>query len=234
MSNLRPRTRIPGDSGIEFPRLRSTFQSHRARLARRLAERPAAVAMPPGVYDAVFDHLDAELAGAHRDLTEAEHAYTAAEVRVGELRRELQQATTELCDQHSAIEGFCRSQPGLRGAGVVGRTQRDPQPLVQQAELTLEFFRELENAGDAPVLTSGVGIDAGAVAQDLAANVPRLKAAMVVLDQAQAEVVYTRERANLAFLEAGWVAARVAGALAGLSGLAGEEKLAGKIQRGCG
>ncbi len=60
MSNLRPRTRIPGDSGIEFPRLRSTFQSHRARLALRLAERPAAVAMPPGVYDAVFDHFDAD------------------------------------------------------------------------------------------------------------------------------------------------------------------------------
>ncbi len=47
-------------------------------------------------------------------------------------------------------------------------------------------------------------------------------------------IVGARERADRTFLESGETAAWVARALAGLSGLAGEKQLAGKLRRGRG
>ncbi len=215
-------------------RLRSTLDGHRPRLSRRLAERPAVAADPTGAFDPVFDHFDAELAVANRELTAAEHAYAVAEQRARKLGRDRQEEAAELHGRHAAVERFCRSQPGLRRVVLVGPTPEEPAALVQQAEQTVGFLRELEKAEDAPLLTPGFSLDAGAVAEELADGLPRLEAAMVALDHARSDVAYARDRANRAFAEAGEVASWVAAALVGISGLAGEEKLAAKIRGGRG
>ncbi len=80
-------------------------------------------------------------------------------------------------------------------------------------------------------MLAGAKLDAGAVADDLAAGLPRLAAATVAVDRAEADVRVTREGANLAYAGAERVVFWVNRVLENLCLLAGEETLAARIRK---
>lgn len=220
-------------------RLRSTIKFSRATLGRHLAERPAAVSAATGkpgfTYHPVFDHLDAELAAVHRELTAAESAYDCAQIEAIQLRRKRDRAAAKLHNQHTPIERFCRSQPDLKGAGIVGPTPEAADALALQVSTTVEFLRSLAAAGPTPPgLRPGVKIDAGALADDLEAGLPRLNAAIRAVISADSDLRFARYRAEVAFNQAEGVVPWVSRTLENLSALAGEERLAGRIRKCCG
>ncbi len=215
-------------------RLRSSLQVCRDHLGRRLAERHA----QRGAYGPVFDHLDAELKTVESELADAENGLAADQLSAALLRQKRDRASLELRDRHRPIERFCRSQPGLRGAGIVDSTPECPYALEQQATQTVDFLRALEADAAAgrnpPALTAGVSVDTGALADDLEGGLPRLQAAITAVERAESDVRLARGRANQGFVEAERVLSWVARMLDGLSGLAGEERLAARIRRCCG
>ncbi len=222
-------------------KFRTRLQADRADLARLLAARPAAERIAPlaaatpvplegSIYDPVFDHLDAELAAAETELAAAEKAHFAGQEDLVLLRRKLELANSNLSARHATIERFCRSQPGLKGGGIVASTPKDPDALAYQAWLTLEFLRSLEADAAAgrnpPALAPGVSIDAGVVAKDLEAGLPPLEAATTAVVEARSANVMALARADQSLAEAERLLTWVTGVLENLRGLAGTRRRA--------
>ncbi len=134
-------------------------------------------------------------------------------------------------DGHAPIERFCRSQPRLKGAGIVDSTPKDAYALAHQVSMTLDFLRDLERSPQ--TLSAGASIDAGVVADDLEAGLPRLEAAITAVHGADSDVVLARVCANRAFAEAERVLSWVARTYEDLSALAGEEALVRRIRKCC-
>ncbi len=161
--------------------------------AEALAARPAAPRGEDFSYDLVFDHLYGELAEVEAELGCAEIEYGAAEIRVTQLRRKRERATSRLYASHRPIERFCRSQPDLKGAGIVGPTPESPDALAHQVALTVEFLRVLESDAaarrNATALAPGVRIDAGVLADDLEPGLLPLENAIAAEEEAEV-IVY--------------------------------------------
>ncbi len=208
--------------------LRSTIRSSHERLALRLAARPAAAGAD---YGPVFSDLEAELAAVESELATAETDYAVSPPLAYQCRQARDRVASEVGDQHAVIERFCRSQPKLKGAGIVDSTPSSPLALARQVSMTVDFLRRLERTPQ--TLSAGVSIDAGTLAEDLETGLPRLEAAIAAVYEADSQVAWTRERANRTFAEAGRVLSWVARAYEGLSGLAGEKALVGRVRRCC-
>ncbi len=215
-------------------RLKAVINASRDHLGGALADRPAAPQDDTFSYDPLFDHFYAELSDAEAALSIAETDYAAAGARLIELRHRRERAASDLHVSYAPIERFCRSQPHLKKAGIVGATPASPDALARQAGVTLEFLRGLASdaeAGRHPPLTPGVSIDASAVAGDLDSGLLPLQNAITRVEEAEAAVAGARERANRAFAEAEGVASSVARALEGFGGLAGKEGLVRRIRK---
>ncbi len=214
--------------------LRATIRSSRELLARRLAERPAACRPAAGAtadYRPVFDHFDAELAATRSELAAAEDTYDVSQAISFEARQARDRVASQVHDQHTSIERFCRSQPQLNGVGIVGPTPRNAEALALQVSWTLDFLRDFER--NPRPLVGGAIIDAGVVADDLETGLPLLKAAIVTVAATDADVLWARQRANRVFAEACEVLSWVARTYGSLGGLAGEDGIAERVQR-CG
>ncbi len=101
--------------------------------------------------------------------------------------------------------------------------------LARQVRRTARFLRALER--EQPALACGVRIDAGDLAGGLEDGWRRLEAAIAAVDQADAQVVWAREGADRAFVEAERVVSAAARGVEGLGGLAGEGEIGRRIRR---
>ncbi len=216
--------------------LRSTLRRSRRRLCRLLADRPAAshnTARPAQdrTYGPVFDHLDAELAIVERDLAAAEDNLAANRVRPIQLRGRRDLDAASLADLHTPIRRLLGGQP-IKGADILPVAPDSPEALAYHMTLAVDVLRALEREPPWPV--GGVRVDAGVLADELEDGQRTLEASLRALEHSEWDVMHARSEANEAFARAGEVTSWVAWMLEGLSGLAGEEGLAGRIRNRCG
>ncbi len=98
--------------------------------------------------------------------------------------------------------------------------------------LAVDVLRALEREPPWPV--GGIRVDAGYLADELEDGQRTLEGSLRKLEDAESDVRHARCEANQAFARADRVMSWVAWTMEGLSGLAGEEGLAGRIRNRCG
>ncbi len=217
--------------------LRTIAQAHwmigywRESLCRELAERPAAPRRAARGYGMLLDHFDAELAVVAQKVGDAERRYAEEKVRPHKLRLVRDFHAAELGDLHKPLPRFLGSRPELTGCHVVRPAPKAREGLARQVERTLDFLRGLD--GDVPGPMGGIIFDSAELAGDLETGLRELEASVNALEGAEAEVAFLKDRADTAFGEAKKVASAVVGMMEGLGGLAGEDRLGGRMRRAC-
>ncbi len=166
-------------------RLRAILYSARAPIARGLASRPAAPRGLKRAYLPVFDHFQAEVVAVERDLAAAEDARAAAELRPGELRRQRDEAASELYELAVPLQRFLVTLPVL-GVGDRAGVPTDPPALVQHAARTAALLRRLERDPLPPIRCGS--LEAAAAAAEVEGGRWRLEALLEDIDAAGAAV----------------------------------------------
>ncbi len=201
---------------------KTVIRSLSTRIARGLAERPAAPGGAGVSYQIVLAHLDAEIVDAERQLAGAEEAYSAAKARFEELKGERDDARSSLGRAQRRIRQFLRGffQPdALARAGIDRPVAPSAPELLSQVARTTSVLRDLETLGP-PILE--MIFNAPAVADRLESDLGRLEAAVAGLEAARAGVVVTRACADRAVVETDRVAPWIGRCVESLCHLAGE------------
>ncbi len=213
--------------------VRASLAAHRGLIGGTLdAKRPP----PPEIgfsYQALFDHMDSQLATAVTRLVEVEDRHVKQLVRISQLRRRRDQGVGDTYDKQIAARGILTSLYGKERdfelAAVSGRTPESSKQLAEQVDQTVKFLRDpLEDEPSQKV--AGVGVDFAAMADDLEAGQRELIEVRAELVRATKVADGTRKNTSQVIKEFDLVFLWIARSLEGLFNLAGEEDLANRVR----
>ena len=217
--NLRKSTRQQLRSIRE---LRASIATSRDVLCHELAERPEAPPDAECAYRVLFDHLEAELRAAGRDVFAAENAYQDAKLRPGEIRLERNRAARDLSDLYEPLRQLRRALP-LRAARVLHVKPTFFEALAYHMPGVIQLLREFER--EPPQAVRGFCLDAGELADDMEAGLRRLKDSIEALIEVERGVTFLWGHAACTSEEAGRVVSWVMSTLKSIGVLVGEEDL---------
>ncbi len=202
--------------------LRSFIKANRECLSRRLAGRPAAPREPGFGYRRYFDHMDAELDAAARQLEASEDAYAGEKAQLAALRHDHRQSTSELWQLQSDVKRLLDGilPYGLEGTLIAASTPRDAVELAGQVRDTVALLRDVERFAPGPV--AGITFDSEALAAKLETGRQQLEASIVALEEARVGLTGSGSLADDAVAEAARVCLAVARSVDGLNRLASE------------
>ena len=213
--------------------VRASLAAHRGLIGGNLdVQRP-----PPQEagfsYQALFDHMDSELAQVAGRLVEAEDRHVKQLARIIQLRRRRDDGVSSTYDKQIAARGILTSLYGKERdfelAAVSGRTPDSSKTLAEQVDQTVKFLREPQ--GELPSgKVGGANIDFAAMADDLEAGQRGLTTVRADLVQARKVADGTRQVTSQVIQEFDLVFLWIARSLEGLFRLAGEQELADRVR----
>ncbi len=213
--------------------VRGSLAAHRGLIGGNLDDKHPASPETGFSYQAMFDHMDGELAKIHAALVEAEDRHVRQLARISQLRRRRDRGVTETYDKQKAARGILAHLYGKERdfelAAVSGKTPASSKMLAEQVDQTVKFLREPE--GDEPKRkVAGVKVDFETMADDLEGGHTQLIEVRVELLRANKVADGTRRVTAQAIREFDLVFLWIARSLEGVFRLAGEEELANRIR----
>ena len=213
-------------------RLRAVLRSSGDSLACQLARRTAAPGEEGFSYRPVIAHLHAELAAVEQELTAAEDGLADRKSRCSGLRQDQADAACRLYRRQDRTRKLLLALPDgrhhLKHAGLAAAPPQAAPLLIRHAARMVDLLRKLERT--APQPTAGLTLDYRDLADNLTADLDKLRAAFVDVEEARPDVTISRWRANEAIAEADHVLPCVARILENLSRLAGQQDLADRVR----
>ncbi len=213
--------------------VQASLAAHRGRIGGNLdAQRPASPETGFS-YQVMFDHMASELTNVESQLVQAEDQHVRQLVKISRLRRGRDQGASDVYDKQTAARGILAHLYGkdrdFEVAAVSGKTPQSSRSLAEQVDQTVKLLRDPE--GDEPSQkVAGVGVDFGAMADDLENGQKQLIEVRAELVQATKEADGTRQSTARVIKEFDRVFFWIARSLEGLFRLAGEEALADRIR----
>ncbi len=211
-------------------KMRQSIRAMGPVLVAQLCERPAAPGGAGAAYRLVLAHLGAELVALERRLDDAERAYTAARLRVDELKNQRQRARSSLARRHRRIKRFLTGfyqRRDLDLARVTGASPDGATALARDVTFTVRFLRRLDQVGP-PILE--VTFDAPAMADRLEADAGELRTLIAGVETARAGAVAARSLADRTVAEVGRVAPAISRCAESLC-LVADERLAKRLRK---
>ena len=150
------------------------------RIVQRLDERYGGGGEGAFSYQAVFDHLRADLESIRARLAAARDQHVRMRVKIAGLRRRIRQLAAELYDRQVAarriLGGAFDPDRSFELAAVSGRTPRREAVLEEQVHQTVEILRQPEvELGE--IQADGVDIDPGGMADGLESRLDQFREA---------------------------------------------------------
>ncbi len=213
--------------------VRGSLAAHRGRIDGHLAVQYQPLPETGFSYQAMFDHMDAELAKIGGRLVASEDRHVRQLARTRELRRRRARSTSETYDKQTSARGIIASLYGkahdFEVAAVSGTTPQSSRALAEQVDQTVKFLRNPEVAAPSSKV-AGVGVDFRTMADDLEAGRRQLIEVRAELVQATKEADGTRQTTAELIKEFDRIFLWIARSLESLFRLAGESELADRIR----
>ena len=211
-----------------------SLAAHRGLIGGNLdAQRPS----PPDIgfsYQALFDHMDSELAIVASRLVLAEDRHVKQLARISQLRRRRDRGFADTYDKQVAARGILASLYGkemdFELAAVSGRTPDSSKTLAEQVDQTVKCLRDRPGREEPSAKVAGVGVDFTAMADDLEAGRTELIAVRSELVAATKIADGTRQATRDVIEEFDLVFLWIARSLERLFLLAREEELAERVR----